>query len=90
MRPQNFSDHSIQRMPDHFIVFSATRCWHAGYGGLQGDRLHAMIMPSVLCGQFKAQILKESKHVLLSNQVTGKYTLEWVFKDALKKTRNKT
>ena len=45
---------------------------HAGYGGLQGDRLHAMIMPSALCGQFEDHILKETKHVLLANQVTGK------------------
>ena len=76
--------------PGHFIVFGATRCLHAGYSGLQGNRLHAMIMPPVLCGQFKTQILEESKHVLLANQVTGKDTLEWVYKDAPKKTLTAT
>ena len=75
--------------PGHYIVFSATRCMHAGYGGLQGDRLHAMIMPSALCGQFKDHILEETKHVLLANQVTGKDKSEWVFKDARANTRNK-
>ena len=75
--------------PGHFIVFSATRCWHAGFGGLQGDRLHAMIMPSRLCGQFKEQILEESKHILLATQVKGKDTSNWVFKDTLSKDKRK-
>jgi hypothetical protein len=75
--------------PGHYIVFSATRCMHAGYGGLQGDRLHAMIMPSALCGQFRDHILEETKHVLLANQVTGKDESEWVFKGTRANTRNK-
>ena len=75
--------------PGHYIVFSATRCMHAGYGGRQGDRLHAMIMPSALCGQFKDHILEEAKHVLLASQVTGKDKSEWVFKDTRSNTRNK-
>ena len=75
--------------PGHFIVSSATRCWHAGFDGLQGDRLHAMIMPPSLCGQFKDQILEESKHILLATQVKGKDTSNWVFKDTLSKNKRK-
>lgn len=57
----------VTMQPGHFIVFSATRCWHVGYGGPQVVRLHAMIMPSSLCGQFKDHIFEESKSILLTN-----------------------
>ena len=71
--------------PQHFIVFSATRCWHATYGGLKGDRLHAMIMLSDLSGHFKDHILEETKHILLTSHVTDEGALGWVLKEPLKK-----
>jgi hypothetical protein len=63
--------------PGQYLVFCATKCWHAGYGGVQGSRLHAMIMPSSEYEEHHKDILMEAKKTLTVSSVKNADALVW-------------
>jgi hypothetical protein len=61
------------------LIFCATRCWHAGYGGQQGTRLHAMIMPSKEYQKHHKDILMEAENSLTVSSVQSADALVWKY-----------
>ena len=65
--------------PGQCLIFCATRCWHAGYGGQQGTRLHTMIMPSNEYRQHHKDILMEAEKSLTVSSVQNPDALVWEY-----------
>ena len=65
--------------PGQCLIFCATKCWHAGYGGLQGTRLHAMIMPSNEYSKHHKDILMEAENSLTVSSVQNADALIWEY-----------
>ena len=65
--------------PGQCLIFCATRCWHAGYGGQQGTRLHTMIMPSNEYRQHHKDILMEAEKSLTVSSVQSPDALVWEY-----------
>jgi hypothetical protein len=70
-------DHTIQAEktvwiePGEFIVFPAASCWHAGYGGKQGDRLYVTFVVGELAASMKECVLEDVLDVLSWTDIEG-------------------
>jgi hypothetical protein len=54
-----------------FLVFPAASCWHAGYGGKQGDRLYATFLIGELCDDQRDCVLEDELDVLWWTDIKG-------------------
>jgi hypothetical protein len=57
--------------PGEFIVFAADSCWHAGYGGKQGDRLYVTFVVGELAPGMKECVLEDELDVLWWADIEG-------------------
>jgi len=69
--------------PGQYMVFPSASCWHAGYGGKQGDRLYVTFVVGKLTRYEKECVAKDQLQVLLWKHMHGRPSPnpdEWVLR----------